>query len=483
MYWAHMDGVQIASDSQKLLVNLTKPNLNENRIALALCPNLPSYFRLQSPWDGLESAPVGHSLYRSEDGISSRRWWVVEQDEQATLEKAGDNLRGLLESSISRCVEKDGMVSTDLSGGMDSTALAFLVKNQKIKSTLYHATTNDPDNQDTIWARRAARELSNELVELESFTNTTSAFSRSIAGTDEPLFDGPPHWTTNSLYLRQVFGDAHSRGIRAHITGIGGDEVFSALPAVLLNLLKGSYRHIGRRSLKRLRQMQRWSWVEVMQAISSRRTLADELLKRSREETRYAIDSPHEAFSWAPGFGPSRFATLKANEMMRTAVEEAVAEGIQPHFPDIARHQSLEAVIFQGEVLRQVNSAYSSWGVKWVAPFLDDAVLALTMSLPAYLTAGSTVGKPLLAEACTGIAPAWVFTRQDKGEYSSDLFVEFYRQRGHLPKIFDDGYLVGHGLIDPKAVTDALTAPMVGTDALFALEHLVAIERWARDAV
>ncbi|MEO3940873.1 hypothetical protein V3C41_07315 [Paenarthrobacter nicotinovorans] len=73
-----------------------------------------------------------------------------------------------------------------------------------------------------------------------------------------------------------------------------------------------------------------------------------------------------------------------------------------------------------------------------------------------------------------------MFTREDKGEYSSDLFTEYKKRRHDLSRLFDESYLVDMGHINADAVRDALSMPVVSTDELFEIEQLAGVERWVR---
>lgn len=408
--------------------------------------------------------------------VHSPVWKAVDQLLDAN--SAAEQLRTAILSSLSNRVVHFGNISADLSGGMDSTSLSYLLAALTKSAIFYHAGTVDQANRDTEFALRAAAELNGTFVELEPFSATMSAFAVEQQGLDDG-HDGPWAWASNAKHLHRLLSDAASRGIRAHVTGLGGDELFSVMPTIALALKMQGQAGKAVRALNHIAKTQRWSLAATFRSAASKETLTAELQRRARTQ-HLKHDDVRDAFAWAPGFSQSPFATQKTHDLVIEQVDATVNAGLTPWFEDKYRHQIAESIMFQGEVVRQMNHAYRDLGVTVEAPFLDDDVVSLVLGFPPHLTAGNRLSKPLLAAATTPVVPAWVFERTDKGEYSFDLFTEFKRGRRSLTTFFADSYLIDNGYIAPDKIRDALESPVVGTDQLFALQQLTSVERWAR---
>ena len=478
-YWTNLQGKAVLSDSQSAIARLKRAPLSASRIALALCGSLPSVLRQLPFWEGIEAVPAGHAAHLRGETVTSSPAWSVTPSPDLTFDEASARLRSSLLRTVRQSVACHGKVSSDVSGGMDSTSLAYFLSEFTEHPTLYHASTADPQNQDTRHARRAAAEIGGHLVELASFTDTMTAFS----GADDAVLresdDGPLTWRSNAAHLRGLIDDAAFRGVRAHLMGLGGDELFSILPALSLAMCADRPRRWSSAIAGRLAKMQRWSRSATLRAVASQETLAQELLRRVRtRDPRH--DEPADAFGWASGFAISPFATDRAAEMVEGRVEDLVRAGVEPHFEDRYRHQVAESVMFQGEVIRQMNHVFHPSGVTIEAPFIDDDVLSLVFGLHPKVWADSPLSKPLLAAAAGGIVPGWVFARPDKGEYSKDLFAEYIRRRDELRRLFDESWLVDHRYVDPDRIVHAIDAPLLGTEQLFDLEHLASVEYWVR---
>lgn len=478
LYWTDIDGTPVASMSQGALRRIAHSKLDDSRVRLALCTNLPGFLRHLPFWEGINAVKPGSTLTYHDGRPKVLDQAIATEHPKLDLSEAAELLLAELTRSMERRILSYGKLSADVSGGMDSTSLAYILDSLQEESIYYHAGTDDPHNRDSQYARRAASELRGQFTELESLTATSGAFSE-FDQNIRSLDDGPLAWAGNSKHLGFLLTDASRRGVKAHLTGVGGDELFDPLPATALDLLTTSSWRAGLRIIRRLGKMQRWSTLAVARAVGSNVSFETEMLRRI-EARAGNIVGPAEAFSWAPGFGISKFATAETREVVAQKVKDALTQGARPHHKDRFRHQMTEAVMFQGEVVRQVGHAYEHLGVAWEAPFLDDAVVRLILSLPTDILVGTRDSKPLLARATEPVAPRWLFTREDKGEYSSDLFTEYKKRRHDLSRLFDESYLVDMGHINADAVRDALSMPVVSTDELFEIEQLAGVERWVR---
>jgi|GEM_PF-6765481 len=478
LYWTDIDGAPVASTSQGTLRRIAHRRLDDTRVRLALCTNLPGFLRHLPFWEGIQVVKPGSSLTFANGRPAVMMNAPPADRGTLDLPQAAELLLAEITRSIERRIVTHQTLSADVSGGMDSTSLAFILNSLQEENIFYHAGTDDQHNRDTQYARRAGLELRGKFTELQSLTATAGAFSE-FDENIQNLDDGPLAWAGNARHLGLLLLDASRRGVKAHLTGLGGDELFDPLPAAALDQLSTSSWKAGLRIIRRLGKMQRWSTLAVARAVGSNVTFETEMLRRVETSTGSTL-GPAEAFSWAPGFGVSKFATEETRQVVAQKVSEGLQKGARPHHKDRFRHQMTEAIMFQGEIVRQVGHAYEHLGVAWEAPYLDDAVVRLILSLPTDILVGTRESKPLLARATKNVVPRWLFNRQDKGEYSSDLFTEYKTRRADLSRLFDESYLVDMGYVDPDAVRDALGMPVISTDELFEIEQLAGVERWVR---
>lgn len=80
-----------------------------------------------------------------------------------------------------------------------------------------------------------------------------------------------------------------------------------------------------------------------------------------------------------------------------------------------------------------------------------------------------------------GLAPDWIFSREDKGEYSADLFTAFASRIDGLKSMFRESFLIDLDVLNPDAILNALEMPMLKTQDLFEIEQLATLELWVRE--
>lgn len=470
VFWATVHGIPVAASGQAGLAAALDARPDPERVALGLCSNLPSWpFRLAPWWEGVHTVAPGATLVLPAAGTPTVRDATLPPcDGPEDPEEAGRLVAAGLMTVVADEVAV-GSLGVDVSGGMDSTALAFLVHRAATDAVYVHAPTDDPTNPDTDFARRAATAMGVDLLELESFSRSTDAFGRAAGQWGR---EGVPRWHANAPHLRALFAALLARGVARHLSGIGGDELFLPLPALALAQAARGQRRAGWMALARLAVGQRWPVLATLRAAHGR-GYPHEL----RHRTTAPASVPDDALGWAPGFAVSPFSSTATRDAVRDQLVGA-ASTVAPHFPDRARHQVLEGLVFQGEVVRQVNAALGD--VAWRAPFLDDRLVATVLRLPPGASRGSDL-KPLLARATAGVVPRWLMERREKGEYGADLYADLRRSRAGLRDLFADSWLADHGLIDLKAVRAAIDAPVLGAEQVFDLEHVVAVERWMKE--
>lgn len=479
VFSAEVEGLLLLSDSQQALRDATGAQLDLERLALAMCSNVPSQLRIAPVWRGLSAVPVGHvAVLCGTDLVTQNAWTVTPVD--LDIGGAGELVDLHLRRVIRSAAEDSAAVSSDISGGVDSTAIAFVLHSIKPNSFYYHATTADPHHADTSWAERAAAEMQVGLIPLPSFTETTSAFALDPMRHCGSLAEGPPAWAASAEHLWLLLSDARDRGVSTHLNGLGGDELFGVLPIRALSMIRSRHWLHSVRALDRARRSNRWSASEMLRGAFGQRSFAHEIRSKVASAPATSSSGPADLFCWAPGLAVPRYVSTRCKARVVDLFRAELERGVTPLGADRAQHQMMEAIVFQGEVVRQVNEAFSSFGVTWEAPFLDDDLVNLVVGMPTTPPLISGGSKPLLAAATTSSVPRWLFGRVTKGEYSHDLFVDFERRKDRMVADVADGFLVGEGMVNMDRVKELVASPIVRSDDLFVLERLAGTERWAR---
>jgi asparagine synthase (glutamine-hydrolysing) len=480
IFYTTVDGTAVAATSPESLVALTGARLDEQALALRLLtPVAPWPLSLRSVWSGVRQLPGGHWLHLDPGGHPRPVSWWSPPEPDRPLAEAATAIRAALRESVAVRVGGCEVVSADLSGGLDSTCLCFLAAAATGGTLLtYHWTPLDRANDDSRWADRAAVLLPGDHRPVS--VDHEPQFDGGPEGT-EPTADveGPPPWNRGRAHHAALSRAVAAAGSRLHLVGLGGDDLFGAVPAYLWSLVRRN-PIAGLRTARRGWVLNRWSLRATLRGLADRRPYPTWLADQAEQVTAPAPARSDPSLGWAARPRLPAWATPDAVEAVRRAIREAAGGDPRPLAGDRYRHQVLEGVQAGGRAVRQLESALRRFGVGWEAPYLDDRVVeaALSVRLPDRLAAGEY--KPVLRAAMRGVVPEPVLARRSKGEYSAEAYDGLRRDRRALVDYCDDLRLAGLGLVDAAALRAALLRPSPETRHLMPFENTLSCEAWLR---
>ncbi|WP_125510658.1 asparagine synthase-related protein [Streptomyces sp. WAC 01529] len=161
VFYGSVAGVAVAADRPQSVAALTEAGIDEELVALRLLfPTAPHPLSQACLWRGVTSLPLGHYLLMpANSGARPVRWWTPPEP-SVPLAQGADTLRRALEAAVETRTAHSATVSTDLSGGMDSTSLCFLAAPRAARLVTYHHVPLGPSN--ARWLRSSAALLGPE---------------------------------------------------------------------------------------------------------------------------------------------------------------------------------------------------------------------------------------------------------------------------------------------------------------------------------
>ncbi|MEV5571655.1 asparagine synthase-related protein [Spirillospora sp. NPDC052269] len=474
VFHARVGEVVVASDRPDPLVRGLGAAVRDELLAARLIAPWPPWpLSEESLWHGIDSLPTGTALEIGPDGRRRVvRWWEPPEPHLALPEAAALVREGLCDGVRAR-VRGAGVVSADLSGGMDSTSLCFLAAEQADRLVTSRMEGTDPAEEDGVWAGRATRMLPGDHLVFERGT-TPAWFSGLLAQADD--LEEPYAWIRTRASLLATADRVAERGSRVHLTGHGGDELFLSKPVHLHELVRrrplAAVRH-----LRAHRALFRWRTGPMLRGLWANASFGEWLAASAGGLTSplgTAASAP--AFDWGLGGLMPPWATPDAVDAARTALREAAGHAV-PLSPGRSQHSIIQDVRACGATVRHAARVA---GMPWEAPYIDDRVLEAVLSLRQRDRVDLTRYKPLLSEALRGLVPAPFLGRATKSEYSAEAYRGLRRNRADLLSLFEDSHLARRGLVDLDALRRALTVPPPTALAFVPLVGTVACEVWAR---
>ena len=206
----------------------------------------PTRFQI-SPYTGFKNIfklPPAHYLIFKEGRITLQEYWSINAEEnKATLALAIERLDYLLNDSVKLQMIADVPVGIFLSGGLDSSIIAALMRensNKDIHSFTIKFSDNDQKFEkmvdDSYYAKIVANKFGLVHHEFEIEHNIIDLLPKLIYHLDEPLTDPA---AINTYIMSKT---ARENGIVVILNGIGGDEIFGGYRKQLACLIADKYQ-------------------------------------------------------------------------------------------------------------------------------------------------------------------------------------------------------------------------------------------------
>ncbi|MGW6207401.1 albusnodin/ikarugamycin family macrolactam cyclase [Streptomyces sp. NPDC055089] len=470
--------------SSRLLAALQGSEVDPKRLAASvLLPSVPALAGHRTFFASVKQLPPGSRIELPADAQpfrSTTTWHPA----PVSGPSAPRRLREALAASVSLRVTNDPDLSSDLSGGLDSTSIAVLAAQALPAGKRLPAVTIHPDGDfegaDLRYARLTAAANRDRMVHLLLPLGTEHlpyTAITTVPATDEPV----PSTLTRARLTGQMRWMRTHLGAGTHLTGDGGDSVLFQPPLHLADLI----RHRRRRQAAgeavgwaRLRHDTPLSLLRDAHR-AARLTRHEALQQLSRE-----VGSPdrhdHGHVRWFPLVPFPSWATPAARRLLVDAADEAArAKDLLPELDSSVRALVDEVREIARSATADVALADES-GIRLHNPFLDPRVVTAVLTVPLEQRPAVHAYKPVLRSAMASLLPAEVTARNTKGSFDADHFTGM---RANLPDLLDlaDGHLAGLGLIDPGRFRTKLREAAAGIPTpLASIEQALTAEAWLR---
>lgn len=385
--------------------------------------------------------PPGHRVVLANDGSYTQQ--QIWEPRPVSANRVVRRLRQELAAAVTVRTTLSSRISTDFSGGFDSTALGLLAADQLNPHQHITGVTVHPSDVhhggDLDYAREAGRHpgIRHRWFPL---TDEHCAYRMldQIPATDEPA----PSTTSYAYFSGQMSWLQHSLGSDAHMTGDGGDALLLTPPCYLGDLLRRG------NVLRSVREAAKWAHIRSISLWTALR------------HTLRSAESPSSPPDW-----------------LRTAPPPNVTDNSGT---SRTRRDLLTAVTHAGRTAHADTQLAVTFGIRLHNPYLDARVIDTYLGLPLRAFPGPTHYKPILAAAMRDLFPSCLVRRVTKGDATSDHLHGF---RTALPQLYPlmDGHLAALDLLDVRRLHRAMTRVSAGIEAEHrAVEAAVVIEVWLR---
>lgn len=479
IFFARHEGTTLASDRALLLARVLRQGIENDLVALNLLAPFGAPWPLSeaSLWSGVRT--VSGSWRLVIDGNTDRleKWWKAPAPE-LPLEQATGRIAASLEGAVRARAKAGRRIAADLSGGMDSSTLAFLAAETDAHVTTTHVEPLDPTNDDSIWAKKCREALPDVDHRIISRGTAPPLYSDVDqldidAEAPSPFTRARPHYR----HLASVVADA---GADCHLGGVGGDELF--LPSVLcVTSIVRTNPTAALKNARFFKNRYRWTWRQTLSIARPMPTFHQWLsnVAGHLDFDRMWGEAPEQDWEVVPRL--PLWATQSAVKQVGDHLERILSAPLQPLAPGPADHAILRLMQTNGRAVRLNNRVAQPYGVQFEAPYADDPVIeaALSVRLPDRLSNGRP--KAVLAEAMKGRVP-YVFERETKGDSSAEIYEGLRQSRPLLHDLCSGLLLADRGLVDEDTLRRTVFGLHADTRPLMPFDATLGLELWLRTA-
>ncbi|MDH6492175.1 lasso peptide isopeptide bond-forming cyclase [Streptomyces sp. SAI-127] len=477
VFHAEIDGVRVAASRADTLAAVLGLEPDVEELAVRLLWPAPYPLFETSLWRAVTAVPPQDAVVVAADGRTVRhtRWWTPAEPIRP-LAEAAPQIRKVLEEAVGARTRQGGVVSCDLSGGLDSTSVCFLADRSPARVVASTWPGRDPADTDLYWAEQAASHLP-DVEHVIWDADDSPLVYEDLLGIDDLLDEPTIGVMDRSRVLHHLPGLA-ARGSRLHLTGIGGDHVAWCSEASYHRLLR-TRPLFALRQLRGFRALWQWPLGGTVRALADSRPYGKWLADAARQLRDPMPTSVATGLGW--GMAPRLFdwVTPEAERMARRALLKA-ATTASPLHPDRGLHTDLEQIRSCTRVIRQWDWMAARAGLPMASPFFDDRVIEACLAVRPSERVTPWRYKPVLSAAMSGIVPEACLRRTNKATASMDASNGLREHRAELLALWEGSRLEELGLVDGAELRHLVRRPASRglSDAI--LYSTIAAEVWLR---
>lgn len=437
-----------------------------------------------TPLQAVRKLEAGHYLLISDKKIYAHKPYTVypafSPAFQGSKVEAVAESRNLLEQAVNRQLVADVPVGAFLSGGVDSSAIAYFASkalDKKLQCFTIELQGAEQEGmaEDLPFAKFMAQQLGVPLDVVTVTPNIVHDLPRMLFALDEPQADPAP---LNSLYISER---ARDMGIKVLLSGAGGDDIFS-----------GYRRHYA------LQRESLWSWLpqpgrQMLSSATRSLPQGSPMLRRFSKAFSYASlpeqDRLVSYFFWIrPQQSLSLFNPFIQRQLNGTDVAvpfHAALAGDMGNEVPLNQMLYLEQKFFLADHnFNYTDKTSMAAGVEVRVPFLDPDLVSYANKLPANWKYPGSDGKWILKQAMTGLLPDSVLHRKKVG-FGAPLRAWLRGPlREFVAEMLSESTVKKRGIFDHLAVAQLVKADQEGKiDAAYTIFSLICIEIWARQFI
>ncbi len=410
---------------------------------------------------GVRSLPPGLLLVIERGGEErfERYWdWTFPAGtgrSDVPLDEAADALEALLQQTVREQLRADVPVGAYLSGGLDSSGIAALAREQCASLQTFSVVFDDAEYDESAFQRQMAEHLGVRHSTVRcADRDIGEAFPQLIWHTEAPVL------RTAAAPLMLLSRHVHESGLKVVLTGEGADEVFGGYDLFKEGKIRRFWASQPQSAWRPALLSRLYSYLGHSPV--AHRHFARVFFGQQLE----ALDSPFYAHltRWSTTRGIFRFLTPELTAALADARPEDELQALLPPafatWSPLARDQYIEVkTLLEGYLLSsQGDRVALANAVEGRMPYLDHRVIEFMNTLSARYKLRGLREKVLLKRALRGRLPGAIVNRTKQPYRAPDSRVFFAggQPLPYVKELLSDAHLRRTGYFEPRSVARLL---------------------------
>lgn len=405
LYWAQTgETLYFASEMQAMFASRGIAKTIDMR-ALSMYLALDYVPTPYSILEGVHKLEPATMLIATPTGTRKRKFWSPpERGEEISEDAALAELDTRLSRSVSRQLVSDVPLGIFLSGGLDSSTVAYYAQ-QASRSSIetFAIGFDEPSFDESSFAREVAAHVGTHHHEHVVRSSDALALVPSLADTlSEPMADA----SIIPTLLLSSFTRSH---VTVALGGDGGDELFAGYPTFLAERAYGLYATLPAALRSSIR------------ALADRLPVSHGNLPLTYQIRKFVDTDAHSDvrrhLEWL-----GTFSRRERAELLQSSTERDAYAFIELYAAEVTKQSSGNALLYaymrsylMDQVLVKVDRASMRHALEVRAPFLDHELAAFVMTLPYELKYHGRTSKYLLKKLMRGKLQDNIIDRKKKG--------------------------------------------------------------------
>lgn len=382
-----------------------------------------------------------------------------------TYAGAVESLQAALVEAVERRMQggRDGIVTADFSGGLDSTSVALLAASySSVPLDVFIQYHPGSAAGDLRFARDFAG-LPGVNVRLHELQTTTRELP--FAGMAKVLYSDMPHFSESvGADISHRFAAAAQHGSALHLTGEGGDAVFGIPPQVIIDIARWQPERLDdeiftRASIYNTDPNALLAYAQLNIDV----TFSDNLVNIAAF-LRNPATRPASPWISLPPRRVVEWFSQDIRDELAARIETLAYRYDMPAEMGVADYIARTGVHSSGFVQRYLRKAGYKAGTAVHAPLLDGQVVSACLDTPACVRSDPRRFKKILGDAFNYVLPASLVRRSSKGAYDGEFYRGLRRARNPIDTLLAGSRLAALGVLRSTAVAAEIARLHTGAD-------------------